>query len=658
MYYSHFGLTEAPFSIAPNPAYLFMTGRHQEALAHLYHGIESDAGFVLLTGDIGTGKTTVCRKFLYNQHTNIQVAFILNPCVDRVELLQAIAKELSISLHNEASNDHDSGSLHSVRWLTDQLHEHLLDNHARGINTVLLIDEAQQIHPPVLEFIRLLTNLETDRQKLLKIILVGQPELNDVLAKPSMSQLSQRITARYHIYPLTMAEVADYITYRLRIAGYTGSDTPFSSRRIKQLFAMTQGVPRLINVICDRALLGAYSCNEHTVSGKVLDNAFHEVQGNYIAQKRNDSSDQSAGKKSDKGYLTKLFRFPIALSLVSMFLVGLFWIVNTKNIVLPYWMSNLATEIPLFWLNDDVADKVNRQEGKVALQALLIDEEDGHKRMDKAVSFIYPVQEQNLNIIDNVGLLGIMPEDALSNVLLPNIAPEKTVSLSISLYSDPELALNILFEKNIPQLPATSQAKSNACDRLALLLWRCEIVADESLAAFKKYNRPAVVSVSYNGQKKHLVVLGIDEHRVTVVANSSSSSSVIDGVNNGDAKQKYQTTTLPIASLEEMWAGEFIFIWQAPLGFERFIYKTSRPILIQWLANAFAALDGQESLLAKQSYNRFLEQRIRFFQKKYQLKEDGKAGVETLLQLNELLGIAKVLEDDLFSDKFSPQVGR
>lgn len=598
MYYTYFGLTEAPFSIAPNPTYLFMTERHQEALAHLYHGIESDAGFVLLTGDVGAGKTTVCRRFLHHLPDNTQVAFILNPYVGRIGLLQAMAKELKIfSRGSESSN---------LRQLTGNLHEHLLNNHAKGINTVLLVDEAQQIHPAVLEFIRLLTNLETDRQKLLKIILVGQPELNDLLAQPTMVQLSQRITARYHIYPLTITEITHYINHRLQVAGYAQGRVLFSTRRIKQLFAMTKGVPRLINVICDRALLGAYSCSDSTISAKVLDKAFYEVQGNYIAPEGNNN--KNLVKKMDKGSVGKSSQFLITLSLTSVLLAGLFWFVSITDIALPHWLSRITTEASLMWQQNNVVDKVNSQQENVAQQSGLINEKRDSNNISRADS----------------------------KVPLPNFFLGKIERQPIIFYDEPQLALTILLEKNIPQLPTTTKPQKNICGGLVLLLWRCDTVIDESWLVFMQYNRPAVVAVSEGGQKKYLVVLGVDENRVTVVAN--------DGASSRDTAQQYQTTTLSTSMLKSIWADEFTFIWQAPLGFERFVYKNSSPTLIKWLANAFAALDGQESVLANQSFNSLLEQRIRLFQKEYQLKEDGKAGVETLLRLNALLGIAKTLD--------------
>ena len=211
MYYQYFGLSEAPFSIAVDPRYLFMSHRHRDALAHLLYGVGAGGGFIVLTGEVGTGKTTLNRALLAQLPDTADVAIVLNPALDAAELLATVCDELAIPYERA-----DAGSL---KALTDCLHRFLLDNHARGRKTVLLIDEAQHLSVEVLEQIRLLTNLETDSKKLLHIILTGQPELSAMLARPELRQLNQRITARYDLAPLTRTETGSYIRHRLQIAG-------------------------------------------------------------------------------------------------------------------------------------------------------------------------------------------------------------------------------------------------------------------------------------------------------------------------------------------------------------------------------------------------------------------------------------------------------
>lgn len=268
MYKEYFGLKEAPFTISPDPRYLFMSERHRDALAHLLYGIGAGGGFVLLTGEVGTGKTTVCRCLLEQLPNNVRLAYILNPKLNAVELMATMCDELGIAYEKGES---------SLKAFTDLLSSHLLANHDKDLNTVLMIDEAQNLSVEVLEQIRLLTNLETNQKKLLQIILIGQPELQELLAKKELRQLAQRITARYHLRPLSLSETKSYLEHRLRIAGV--NRPVFKDKAIKQIHKQSQGIPRLINVISDRSLLGAFSENRHNVDLKVVIGAADEVLG-------------------------------------------------------------------------------------------------------------------------------------------------------------------------------------------------------------------------------------------------------------------------------------------------------------------------------------------------------------------------------------------
>lgn len=269
MYTSFFGLNEKPFSITPDPRYLFMSERHGEALAHLVYGVTESGGFIQLTGEVGTGKTTLVRTLLLNRMPeNADVAVVLNPQLSVVEFLATICEELHIDV------PHNKGS---VKALTDALNQHLLSAHAEGHRTILVVDEAQNLSPAVLEQVRLLTNLETSKQKLLQIILIGQPELRELLARNDLRQLAQRITGRYHLEPLTREETAQYIEHRLRVAGALGE--VFDSGAKREVYRLSQGVPRLINVICDRALLGAYALESRRVTARLIRRAAAEVSG-------------------------------------------------------------------------------------------------------------------------------------------------------------------------------------------------------------------------------------------------------------------------------------------------------------------------------------------------------------------------------------------
>ncbi len=268
MYTDYFGLKENPFSIAPDPRYLYMSELHREALAHLLYGIASDGCFILLTGDVGTGKTTVCRCLLAQLPSNTDVALILNPRLTVLELLETICDELGIPLEEGTA---------SVKAYIDKLNAYLLEAHAQGRNIALLIDEAQNLSLDLLEQLRLLTNLETDQKKLLKIVLLGQSELRQILDQPNAAQISQRITSRYHLQPLDRENSFAYIHHRLAVAGERGKI--FSKTALARVFELSCGIPRLINVLCDRSLLGAYVEEKYLVSGKIVDKAAREALG-------------------------------------------------------------------------------------------------------------------------------------------------------------------------------------------------------------------------------------------------------------------------------------------------------------------------------------------------------------------------------------------
>lgn len=268
MYTKYFGLNEKPFSITPDPRYLFLSERHREGLAHLIYGVNDSSGFIQLTGEVGTGKTTLVRTLLARIPSGVNVAMILNPQLSAIEFLQAICEEFSISLPA------DKGS---TKELVDALNRHLLAAHANGKRSILLVDEAQNLSTEVLEQIRLLTNLETPKLKLLQIILIAQPELRKKLAQNNLRQLAQRITGRYHLEPLSSEESSGYIDHRLKIAGGLGN--LFDDRAKREVYRISKGVPRLINVICDRALLGAYSQEVRHISAQIVRKAAAEVSG-------------------------------------------------------------------------------------------------------------------------------------------------------------------------------------------------------------------------------------------------------------------------------------------------------------------------------------------------------------------------------------------
>jgi len=266
LYQQFFNFNTAPFSIAPDPHFIYMSEHHQEGLAHLLYGINHGGGFIALTGEVGTGKTTLCHCLLQQLPENVEIALVLNPKVNAIELLATICDELHISYQQEKQ---------TLKGLVDNLNDYLLAAHACGKRTVLVIDEAQNLSLGVLEQIRLLTNLETSTTKLLQIILLGQPELKQLLEKPALRQLNQRITARYHLTALSYPDTQSYIKHRLKVSG--GNAHTFNRRAIKKIYLLSKGIPRLINVLCDRALLGAYVDGTQSINVKIINKAAKEV---------------------------------------------------------------------------------------------------------------------------------------------------------------------------------------------------------------------------------------------------------------------------------------------------------------------------------------------------------------------------------------------
>lgn len=268
MYERFFGLREKPFNVTADPAFLFLSRRHKEAFSHLIYGIKERKGFLEITGEIGAGKTTLCKALLNSLDKNIKTALILNPHLSRPQLLKAILQDFGIPFNK-----------YSGASLLSKLNEFLIQQLSSGNNVVLIIDEAQNLKPSLLEQIRLLSNLETEKEKLLQIVLVGQPELREKLKSESLKQLRQRISVRYHILPLDRDEIDRYIKHRLTVAGSANS-VEFHREAIEEIYKYSQGIPRLINILCDQALLAAYVRETKSISQEIIKNCIGELEGN------------------------------------------------------------------------------------------------------------------------------------------------------------------------------------------------------------------------------------------------------------------------------------------------------------------------------------------------------------------------------------------
>ena len=266
MYTQFYGLREKPFNVTADPNFMFFSRHHKEALAHLFYGIKERKGFLEITGEVGTGKTTLCRVLLNSLDEKPKTAFILNPNLSEVQLLRAIALDLGIK--TEAKNKND---------LIAAINTFLINQLSSGFNVVVIIDEAQNLKPTLLEQVRMLSNLETEKDKLFQIVLVGQPELRDKLNAPGLRQVRQRIAVQYHILPLELDEISQYINHRLSVAGSDGS-LLFSDKAVEHIYRYSDGVPRLINIICDRALLAGYVLEKKKITHDLIIKCARELE--------------------------------------------------------------------------------------------------------------------------------------------------------------------------------------------------------------------------------------------------------------------------------------------------------------------------------------------------------------------------------------------
>jgi general secretion pathway protein A len=545
MYDRYFGLSEAPFSIAVNPRYLFMSARHRDALAHLLYGVGAGGGFILLTGEVGTGKTTINRCLMEQLPQDTDIAIILNPALNALELLATACDELNI--------DYDPDK-HSLKTLTDKLHAFLLDNHSRGRNTVLMIDEAQHLDFDVLEQIRLLTNLETNTRKLLQIILIGQPELVDLLSRPELRQLNQRITARYNLEPLNQEETAAYIAHRLQVAGMSPGQNPFPRSVIRGIFKRTRGIPRLINVLCDRILLGTYGRNKMRADMSMLNIASKEVMG--------EETGMAAGSRA-----------PLVMGLAATLVVAAgLWLAY------PYFMPGAQ-------ISPDNSGAAIVTPSSVPVNTPLVATQAEQAKPEPASSTQVSVTPQ--------------PVAASRQWLLPpGAAFERLWTLMSSL--PPEAP------------PCTGETVQG----IACIKGRAETWSD-----LVNFDRPLILQL--------------------VTPQRFAASVLLLGMTGGDGYllADKEVVLVNLGELGHMWSGDYAFLWHPPSGFQRPLAEGDSGPVVAEVARLFAQLDQQEQPLAQQQFNKALTQRVKIFQRQFQLEDDGVVGLKTLLKLNEQLGV-------------------
>jgi len=578
MYTRYFGLIDPPFSIAPNPLYLYMSERHREALAHLLYGVNSDGGFVLLTGEVGTGKTTVCRCLLEELPDNVDTAFILNPKLTTTELLATICDDLKINYSENAS----------IKQLVDKLNAYLLESHANNRKTVLIIDEAQNLATDVLEQLRLLTNLETNQRKLLQIILLGQPELLSILAKKELRQLSQRITARFHLDALSRDEVVDYVHHRLAVAGVKG--TLFPLHLFKRIYKLSGGVPRLINLICDRSLLGTYTQNRLQVNAQTINQAAEEIFGKHPP------------------WANKTTAILVGMILVaSVTTIG--WNLTTELEVENSTITSSPEQPP----NDEAVIPTRGNPSELAENTKPTATEN--IAADGSVIQATTVEEP-------IEVSAVVPDESRA-IRTPNFAPtyeDLNELLTFSINSNSKIAYHDLFSIWGTDYPVESTA--DPCDvaiTVGLRCWR----RLGSLRDIQHLDRPVILVVTDPNQRSLYITMSqLTDESATLIINDSPH--LVDP-----------------AEIQRYWNGRHVLVWRMPPQYKHPSRLGDQGVEIEWLEEQLTKIQNRSANTTRPLiFDEEMHQQVEQFQMSRGLVPDGIVGFQTWIHINSQNGLA------------------
>ena len=573
MYASYFGLKQSPFSIAPDPRYLFMSERHREALAHLLYGVNGGGGFVLLTGEIGAGKTMICRCLLEQIPRRCNVAYIFNPKMTVPELLQSVCDEFHIPLK------HEGNSPATVKEYIDPLNEYLLKTHAVGQNNVLIIDEAQNLSAEVLEQLRLMTNLETNERKLLQIILIGQPELRDMLGRADMEQLAQRVIARCHLDAMSEKETAQYIVHRLTVAGLKKGSL-FEPKAIRRIHQITRGVPRRINLLCDRALLGAYAEGRTKVDRAIVDKAAAEVF--------------PPPTKPGHGSVLPL-QAPVA-------------------VLPPYrpWLAMGSAVLAGVVMVGLAAVLYQRQAERLA------------KQPQPKVSASSPPPAMATSA----------PTIAASAAMVPPSAPP-LVAAATSTPTNAALPLATAEEVLAAAWHNEDQAVTTLAKQWQAALGKgdaCQAATRQQLFCFRNSGGLPLVR-----QLERPVMLMLHGDRTPTLY------GVLVALDDQFAVLQLGEQRLRVAlgTLANVWRGDFVTLWKAPESYRSKVLLGQSGPVVDWVAQRMSQIDGKgtPSQSERIVYDAALQGRVQDFQLAQGLKPDGVVGGTTFMQINRLTGI-------------------
>ena len=611
MYERYFNFSENPFTIAPNPRYFYLSEQHREALAHLQYGLNENGGFILLTGEVGTGKTTAWRCLVENLPTDVDLAIVLNPRINEIELLETICDELGIV--------YEQGS--GIKQLTDVLNRHLLETYARRRRTIVIVEEAQNLNTEVLEQLRLLTNLETNESKLLQIILIGQPELLEKLSDSRLRQLRQRIIAHFHLKPFNLQDVRAYVHHRLSVVG--APSRLFSDSAVRKLAKLSQGIPRLINLICDRALLGCFSEERGYVDARTVSRAAHEVFGTHRLSKQQ-SSLSVAPLNSEQTDKPRNYARPIAWFATAATIAAVAVAINLAPPYLPILFNNndLSGKMVMHTLNvaetsdaeiadSDEAQIVDSDAGVDYLSTLMQEDTSGTEIADSNVGmdYISSVTHQNTSEPDVV--INVMPQEIAPATLL-----WQNRLAAASRKQDPHRTLFNLWGVELPEVLEQSPCEYALNHQLDC--WHRRGGID----SIKRVNRPALLKmISTEGQLFYAVLKAIDKsNRLRLVAAD-------------------QTIDITEDKLENVWTGEYTLLWKRPENYRDTIYPGDTNQTVGWLSEQLVSLtDYNPPIKESLSYDYDMENRIRLLQKRCGIFVDGLVGRETLIKINTLTG--------------------
>jgi len=604
MYMRFFGLKQEPFSLAPDPRYLYMSKRHREALAHLLYGVGGGGGFVLLSGEIGAGKTTVCRCFLEQIPKRCNVAYIFNPKLTVMELVKSVCDEFRIPVPNTRNQPA------TVKTFVDALNDFLLKTHAVGQNNVLIIDEAQMLSVDVLEQLRLLTNLETNERKLLQIVLIGQPELRTMLERPELEQLAQRVIARFHLKALSSKETEHYIRHRLSVAGMTRS-IPFDRKSLQLIHEIARGVPRRINLLCDRAMLGAYAHGKTGIDAGIVEKAAREVFG---------KSEPNGPDRSRFGSGAGLGLFvATGLALTALLVFAVYG--GYRKFVAPPAVA--AASAP-----------------RVAAASAAASSPGAARAASGAASAQSPAATASPAATVSSAPTAVAPGPAARAasgaaarpaVAAPGSAPAAAATL-------PAAAATVLGAAELKAQWSALGRDEKAAWRELASLWRvdpgsgepCAAVARQQVRCYKfattvpmlkSLDRPGFLSLRDDaGRTTTVLLVGLRDDTATLLA---------DG-----GPQK-----VSLAALGKLWQGEFGTLWRIPPGYTGALGEGATGPLVDRLAAQLAGLAGEPVPTPRQTLDGTLRAKLVRFQTANGLSAVGKAGPTTFMQLNRAAGV-------------------